>query len=42
MKQKLSDALTQEWKQVAEADREGKEGFQVVVSKMDSDPYEIV
>jgi len=42
MKQKLSDALAQEWQQVAEAEKGGKEGFEVVVSTKDSDPYEIV
>lgn len=42
MKQKLGDALAREWEQVAEAEREGKEGFEVVVSKKDSDPYNIV
>ncbi|KAF8247716.1 NGG1p interacting factor 3, partial [Wilcoxina mikolae CBS 423.85] len=42
MKPKLSDVLAEEWKKVAESESEGKQGFEVVVSKNDRDPYDIV
>lgn len=42
MKPKLTDVLANEWKQVADEERDGKEGFEVVVSETDRDPYKIV
>jgi hypothetical protein len=42
MKPRLSDVLAEEWKKVAGNEAEGKAGFEVVVSKSDRDPYEIV
>ncbi|KAF8539460.1 GTP cyclohydrolase 1 type 2/Nif3 [Trichophaea hybrida] len=42
MKPKLSDVLAEEWKKVTESESEGKQGFEVVVSKNDRDPYDIV
>ncbi|KAI5794914.1 GTP cyclohydrolase 1 type 2/Nif3 [Pyronema domesticum] len=42
MKPKLADVLMEEWKKVAETETEGKEGFEVVVSKNDRDPYDII
>ncbi|KAF8461108.1 GTP cyclohydrolase 1 type 2/Nif3 [Kalaharituber pfeilii] len=42
MKPKLQEVLAAEWAHVADAEREGAEGFEVVVSKADKDPYEIV
>ena len=42
MKGKLTQALAEEWAAVADSEKAGKEGFEVVVSKNDCDPYEIV
>lgn len=42
MKPKLQEVLAEEWARVMEAEREGKEGFEVIVSSADRDPYEIV
>jgi hypothetical protein len=42
MKPKLTDVLMEEWKKVAETETEEKEGFEVVVSKNDRDPYDII
>ena len=42
MKDKLNEVLAEEWKSVEAGETEGKEGFEVVVSKTDSDPYEII
>lgn len=42
MQPRLQEVLAEEWSRVAEAEREGKDGFEVVVSTADRDPYEIV
>lgn len=42
MKPRLQEVLAEEWARVAEEEREGKAGFEVVVSTEDKDPYEIV
>jgi len=42
MQPRLQEVLADEWLRVAEAEREGKDGFEVVVSTADKDPYEIV
>jgi len=42
MQPRLQEVLADEWSRVAEAEREGKDGFEVVVSTADKDPYEIV
>jgi hypothetical protein len=42
MKPKLTEVLAEEWAKVTAAEAEGKEGFEIVVSKEDRDPYEIV
>ncbi|KAF8424045.1 GTP cyclohydrolase 1 type 2/Nif3 [Tirmania nivea] len=42
MQPRLQEVLADEWSRVVEAEREGKDGFEVVVSTADKDPYEIV
>jgi hypothetical protein len=42
MQPKLGEVLAEEWEKVADNEREGKDGFEVVVSKKDREPYEIV
>lgn len=42
MQPRLQQVLTDEWSHVEEAEREGKDGFDVVISTVDEDPYEIV
>lgn len=42
MKPKLQKVLAEEWARVTEEERNGKEGFEVVVSSADRDPYGIV
>jgi len=42
MQPKLSEVLAEEWEKVVDNEREGKDGFEVVVSKKDREPYEIV
>lgn len=42
MKGELQKALTGEWESVYKGERDGAEGFEVVVSRADKDPYEIV
>lgn len=42
MQPKLSEVLADEWAHVAESERERKQGFEVVVSTKDRDPYQIV
>lgn len=42
MKKKLQESLDEEWKNVSEEERQGKNGWEVVVSKEDADPYVIV
>ncbi|TGZ83723.1 NGG1p interacting factor 3 [Ascodesmis nigricans] len=42
MKGKLQKVLDEEWENVKEEEKEGKDGFEVVVSKEDADPYVIV
>lgn len=42
MQPKLSEVLADEWACVPEDLREGKQGFEVVVSAVDKDPFEIV
>ena len=42
MQPRLQEVLADEWSRVSDLEREGKEGFEVVVSTADKDPYEIV
>jgi hypothetical protein len=42
MREKLSEVLAEEWKKVAENEKDGKIGFEVVVSEADRDPFDIV
>ena len=42
MRQELQKVLAEEWARVTGAEREGKEGFEVIVSAVDRDPFEIV
>jgi hypothetical protein len=42
MKPKLAEVLAEEWGKVSAAEAEGKEGFEILVSKEDKDPYEII
>lgn len=42
MKGKLQDALAEEWAKVESSERGAVEGFEVVVSQADKDPYEIM
>lgn len=42
MKPKLQEALKDEWAKVEAAQKEAVEGFEVVVSKVDCDPYLIL
>lgn len=42
MKGKLQEALGEEWAKVESSERGAAEGFEVVVSQADRDPYEIM
>lgn len=42
MKGELQKALTGEWESVYKGEKDGAEGFEVVVSQADKDPYEII
>lgn len=42
MRPRLQEILAEEWGKVTEAEKEGKQGFDVIVSTADKDPYEIV
>lgn len=42
MKPKLSEVLAEEWAKVTKDEAAGKEGIEVVVSRNDRDPYQIV